>query len=95
MIETGGVIHSGAEAVYRTLSYTKKWKYLMVWYPQFPFFRALSDKGYRWVSANRPLLYKLSVLYFGNDPAHLRFYWIYHLLGVLLFLLVIVYSMKG
>lgn len=62
ILPDGRVFH-GANAVFRSLSYAPGSKGQLIWfYENFPGFRSISEWIYDWVTAHRPLLYKLTVM---------------------------------
>lgn len=83
LIETDGKIYSGAHAAYRVLHYTHRWNFLLAGYKKYTWFRKASDMGYRFISNNRPALYRLTVLFFGEDPHNPNPYWIFYLAALL------------
>lgn len=77
LIDVDGKVYSGPDSLYKSLAFFKKpnhWIHKA--YRNNFFFRRLSDKGYDWVSKNRPALYKLTVLLFGKNPAKQKPYWV-------------------
>lgn len=83
LIETDGKIYSGAHAAYKTLQYTNKWNFLLAWYKNHRWFKKASDLGYRFISKNRPALYRLTVTFCGKNPHSPTPYWIFYLATLL------------
>ena len=52
-VDRGGIICSGAEAVFRALSYAPRWRGLLWLYTRIRPFAALSEMVYRWVARHR------------------------------------------
>jgi predicted DCC family thiol-disulfide oxidoreductase YuxK len=63
MVGPNGAFYTGAAAVYRALHYTAKWKFLWWWYTKSTLFKVISDRGYLWISKNRPFLLRTSILF--------------------------------
>ncbi|MBW8244006.1 DCC1-like thiol-disulfide oxidoreductase family protein [Muricauda oceani] len=88
LIDTNGKIYSGAGAAYKTLEKKPTWAFLISWYTTYPFFRAISDIVYRFVSNHRSSLFKVSKFLFGENPIKLHHYWICYL-GILLLVVIL------
>lgn len=86
LIEKDGKIYSGPDSAYRSIWHAgnKRWHQL---YVSNSIFRSLSDHGYNHIAKNRSLYFKLTKLLFGNDPLHLKPYWLLYFI-----LLVIIIS---
>ena len=64
-IETDGKVSYGADAVYRSLSGSRKW---MAWsYDHIPGFAAISEIGYKIIASNRGLASALTRLIWGKE----------------------------
>jgi predicted DCC family thiol-disulfide oxidoreductase YuxK len=70
LVEPGGRVSRGAEAVFRSLAYAggghRVWKVL---YDRLPPFRAASELAYRLVARHRPFFSRLTRLLWGPSPA--------------------------
>ncbi|HEX4047377.1 MAG TPA: DCC1-like thiol-disulfide oxidoreductase family protein, partial [Elusimicrobiota bacterium] len=70
LVEPGGRVSRGAEAVFRGLAYAgggrRAWRAL---YERIPPFRAASELAYRFVARRRPLFSRLTRLLWGPSPA--------------------------
>jgi len=53
LIEPGGRVSSGAEAIFRTLATRRGWRWLPWLYQRLPGFGAVTRMVYRWVARNR------------------------------------------
>jgi predicted DCC family thiol-disulfide oxidoreductase YuxK len=60
LIEADGRVFSGAEAVFRSLSYSPGKKWPLRLYQKVPLFAALTESVYRLIARNRPLFSRLS-----------------------------------
>ena len=58
-VDRGGMLCSGAEAVFRALSYAPRWRGLLWLYTRIRPFAALSEMVYRWVARHRNGLSRL------------------------------------
>lgn len=58
-VECGGKISSGAEAVFRALSYAPRCRWLLRLYTRSRSFAAVSERVYAWVARHRDGLYRL------------------------------------
>ncbi|MDL5515085.1 DCC1-like thiol-disulfide oxidoreductase family protein [Arenibacter sp. M-2] len=83
LIEPDGRVYKGAEAAYRTLFYSNKWNFLYHYYQKLYLFQTISEIGYKFVSNHRPLLFKVTKILFGKNPARLRHYWLIYLMVIL------------
>lgn len=92
LIEPDGKVYSGPESAYRTFWYFKNpKKYWQGLYQQSDFFQWLSDFGYNFIAKNRPMLMKITLAFWGKNPARRRPYWLLWLIGILGLLLVAFY----
>ena len=66
LIEPGGSVSSGAEAVFRTLAYHPQKAWMFWLYRQLPFFRAASEGFYKFVAGRRVLFSKITEFFWGN-----------------------------
>lgn len=73
LVEPGGQIYAGAEAVYRLLSFDPNNQWLLDLYQKLAPFRAASEWFYRLVARNRPLFSKLTEVFFGKADSN---YWL-------------------
>ncbi|MFI5362587.1 MAG: lipase maturation factor family protein [Elusimicrobiota bacterium] len=69
LVETGGRVSRGAEAVFRALAYAGGWRRAgRALYDGAPPFRAASEFAYRFVARRRPLFSRLTRLLWGASP---------------------------
>ena len=67
--ETGRRITSGAEAVFRTLAYDSRRRWLLQAYEKFSAVRSLSESFYQFIAVHRPFFSKLTWIFWGNNLA--------------------------
>ena len=60
LIETDGLVYSGAEAVFRTLAHNPNRQWPLRGYEKLPPLANLAEWAYRLVSENRPLFSRLT-----------------------------------
>ncbi len=84
MIDTDGKIYTGPAAAFRSFQYGNgnKWKWVMPLYNKIGIFRWASDRFYNWISKHRPFMYKVTVFFFGKNPAKPKPYWVYYSAGL-------------
>ncbi|MBI3933960.1 MAG: DUF393 domain-containing protein [Acidobacteria bacterium] len=58
-VDRDGSISSGAEAIFRALSYAPGWKWLLWLYVHVPLFAGISERVYAWVARHRNGLSRL------------------------------------
>ncbi len=89
LIETDGSIYSGPDSAYRSFVYFEnkitRWH---LWYKKYKWFRDLSDHTYNFIAKNRALMFRLTKIFFGNDPENLKPYWIVYLSLLVVFIFV-------
>lgn len=91
LIETNGKVYNGLDSAYRSFYYFDKPVYFLHrLYSWSSFFARISDSVYYFISNRRPLMYRLTVLFFGKDPNKLKPYW----LVWLAFLVLVALSLK-
>jgi len=87
LIETDGVVYSGAEAVFRTLAHGPKCSWLLRAYEDSPAFVGITEWAYRLVARNRALFSRLTRWFWGRrveQPAHFLTRWLFlRALGVI------------
>lgn len=83
LIEPDGVVYSGPDSAYRSYTYAQQSLPWHRWYVSYPLFRWLSDHGYNHIAKHRPLYFTLTKACFGNDPVHLKPYWVLYIVGIL------------
>ncbi|MBI4248531.1 MAG: lipase maturation factor family protein [Elusimicrobia bacterium] len=85
-VEPGGLFFSGAEAVFRTLSYVPGKKWILWVYRKVPGFAAVSEGFYRLVARRRRFFSKLTTWFWGNHLEPSTYYlsrWLFlRLLGL-------------
>jgi lipase maturation factor 1 len=69
LIETDGSVHSGAEAVFRSLTYSRSWKWSYWLYQHVPGFSLLTEWLYHIVARNRTAASVLTRLLWGPEGA--------------------------
>ncbi len=52
-VDVDGKVYSAAEAVFKSLTYSKRWGWLYGYYIKSRFFAGFSESLYRWVARNR------------------------------------------
>lgn len=93
LIETDGKIYSGPDSAFRSFTYFKPannfWHKL---YSENSAFAWIVDHSYTFIAKHRPLMFKLTHLFFGKNPERLKPYWlIYILLIIVLIVLIVVF----
>lgn len=61
LIEPNGTVYAAAEAVLRTLTYTKHYGWLYRFYQKSRFFASIAEYLYRWVAKNRDFLTRIGL----------------------------------
>ena len=75
LIETDGRVFSGAEAVYRSLGYGRRFAFCYWSYEHIPGFALVSELVYAFIARHRDLAYAITVLLWGKDvrrPTYFR-----------------------
>ncbi len=67
LVETDGNVSSGAEAVFRSLSYARHGRWMIGCYDRLPGFAGLTETAYSIVAKNRVLASGATRLFWGND----------------------------
>jgi predicted DCC family thiol-disulfide oxidoreductase YuxK len=87
LIEPDGVVHSGAQAVFRALRSRSSRKWLSWSYDHVPGFAALSEMSYRLISRNRRSASIVTRLLWGNDVRPPKYFvarrWFIRALGLI------------
>jgi lipase maturation factor 1 len=65
-IETDGKVYSGAEAVFRSLTYSRSGKWLLWLYRKVPGFAAVTERAYSFVAGHRESFSRLTRLLLGR-----------------------------
>ncbi|MDB6020558.1 MAG: hypothetical protein JWQ04_415 [Pedosphaera sp.] len=65
LIETDGQVYSGAEAVFRSLTYSRFWKWLFWVYQHVPGVKPVTEWAYQLVAKHRETFSFLTRLFFG------------------------------
>lgn len=52
-VDVNGQVYSAAEAVFKTLTYTKRWAWLYRCYKKNKSFAKITERLYRWIASNR------------------------------------------
>lgn len=84
LIEPNGQGYRGMESAFRTFTYGSRWHFLYKWYNKHRMFQKLSDQLYNWIARNRSLLFTITRLLFGKDPAKMKPYWLFYLSGFII-----------
>ena len=86
LVAVDGTVFVGAEAVYRSLSYGSRKRWLAWSYDHFPGFAATSRIAYRILAGNRDAASLFTKVLWGNDVRHPTYYrarrWFLRLLGL-------------
>lgn len=90
LIDVDGEIYDGPAAAYKSLALAGKYPYLLDWYERNTGFQLLSDYGYQFIADHRNSAMKVTKWLFGDNPLHLKPYWIYYImmLGALILLFI-------
>jgi len=75
LIETNGVVHSGARAALGALARNRRWAGPLAIYREFDLFARIAEICYRFVATHRPFFSKLTYLGWGQhveQPSHFR-----------------------
>jgi len=89
-IALDGIIYSGPDSAYMGMAHFEKpRRHWHRWYCDSVIFRWLSDQGYNIVAKNRPLMMRLTVLFWGRDPLQRKPYWMIWIFFLLLIIMVI------
>ncbi len=83
-IDVDGKIYTGPAAAFRSFSYGKKYRWLFPLYQNFKPATFIADHIYRFVSKNRPFMYKVSVALWGRNPVKQKPYWLIYAGGLAL-----------
>ena len=67
LVELDGTATSGAEAVFRSLAFSRRGRFLYGLYRHFPGFAPLSEIGYGFVASRRVLFSRITRLLWGSD----------------------------
>ena len=66
LIETNGQVYGGAEAVFRSLTYSRHGRWLFWWYQNIPGVKAVTECAYRFVARHREGFSYLTRLIWGR-----------------------------
>ncbi len=80
LVEPGGCISSGAEAVYRTLSYAPGCGWLLWLYDYLPGFTPANEWAYRLIAGHRPVFDRVRLFFWGrhyDPPSHFLTRWLF------------------
>ncbi len=83
-IDVDGKIYTGPAAAFRSFCYGKKYHWLFPLYQNFKPATFIADHTYRFVSKNRPFMYKVSVALWGRNPIKQKPYWLIYAGGLAL-----------
>ena len=79
LIDVDGRIYSGPAAAFRSFRYGKKYRWLMPLYEKCKIAEFIADHTYRFISKNRPFMYKLAIAMWGKNPVKQKPYWLIYL----------------
>jgi len=82
LIDVDGKIYSGPAAAFRSFRYGKRYRWLMPLYENFKPAEFIADNVYRFISKNRPVMYKIAVAMWGRNPIRQKPYWLIYLSGL-------------
>ncbi len=68
-IETDGQVYSGAEAVFRSLTYSRFWQWPFQLYRDVPGVKPVTERAYQFVARRRELFSHLTRVLWGRDGA--------------------------
>ena len=80
LIEPDGVVYSGAEAVFRALTKTPKWQWLLGAYEEAPAFARITEFAYKFVAGHRIFFSRLTRWFWGRHVEQPNYYltrWIF------------------
>src|SRR5680860_482010 len=83
LIEVNGGIYSGPDSLYRSLQHAENivWPWHR-WYYRYVWFTKVSDHGYFFIAKNRPMMFKLTKVLFGERPEKLKLYWLIYIVVI-------------
>jgi predicted DCC family thiol-disulfide oxidoreductase YuxK len=76
LIDVDGKIYGGPAAAFQAFQYGNKYRWLMPLYKNFKPAEFIADHTYRFISKNRPFMYKVSVAFWGRNPIRQKPYWL-------------------
>ncbi len=79
-VETDGTIYSGAAAVFKSLSYARRRKWMFWCYKNIPGASFVTESIYQFIANHRPLFSKLTTLFWGKTvepPTYLFSSWLF------------------
>jgi predicted DCC family thiol-disulfide oxidoreductase YuxK len=80
LIDTDGVVYSGAEAIFRVLAENPKYRWLLGAYVKLPGLAPITERAYRLVASNRTLFSRLTRWCWGRHveaPDHFLMRWLF------------------
>ena len=81
LIAPNGMVYSGPDSAYKCLTYFHSPIFFPHrWYRQNSIFRKVNDKAYDFIEKNRPLMMRLTKLFWGKNPVKRKPYWLAYLL---------------
>jgi predicted DCC family thiol-disulfide oxidoreductase YuxK len=86
LIEPDGKIYSGPDSAYRSMWHAGN-KFQHRLYRKKYWFRNFSDHAYNHIAKNRSFYFKVTKLFFGDNPLQLKPYWLIYLIVIILILL--------
>lgn len=84
LIDVDGRIYTGPAAAFRAFQFGRKYRWLLPLYEGFKPAEFFADHVYRFVSKNRPFMYKVSVALWGRNPVKQKPYWLIYFSGIAL-----------
>lgn len=88
-IDLDGKVYSGPDSAYKSYQYANRKVWLHPLYTRNLLFRNLSDYVYNYIAKNRGFFYKVSKIFFGNEPQNLKPYWLIYLVAIIILIMVI------
>lgn len=80
LIEPDGRIYSGPDSAYRSYDYASERDYpFHRWYTNYGLFRSFSDHTYNFIAKNRPVMFRITKILFGDDPLNFKPYWAFYI----------------
>lgn len=95
LIEKDGSVFSGPDSAFRTFYYFHEpKKHWHRWYQKSGIFRSICDHSYNWMAKNRPLMMKLTLVFWGKNPVNRKPYWTLWLFGFVTILIGLIHLLS-
>ena len=83
LIELDGTVYSGPDSAFRTFEYFENPSHSFHHcYSNYKSFNLICDHAYNFIAKNRKFIFRLTKIFFGNDPEKIKPYWLLILLIV-------------